>query len=197
MGAAASRARTAPHIAPLVRDEEIERIGVQTVIAYEEARGWQVESMESENRGFDLIDNRRDRLGLHFEDRGLQQRRKVQPQRLTDSFLVLLREATTASNKEAIIQGEEFETDEARGMQPGYGKIGKKTIAGLRGMRLGCDHGKDAVSIFVEPPGAEHQRRAAFRFRLIGKGKWHDHDIPWITNHGRPRRPQANPIHQA
>jgi SNF2 family DNA or RNA helicase len=47
--------RTAPDIAPMVRDDEIERIAVQTVIAHEEARGWQVVSVEKENRGFDLI----------------------------------------------------------------------------------------------------------------------------------------------
>jgi len=39
----------------MVRDEEIERIAVQVVIAQEEARGWQIESVEKENRGFDLI----------------------------------------------------------------------------------------------------------------------------------------------
>jgi len=47
--------RSNPQIAPIVRDEEIERIAVQAVINYEEARGWVVESVESENRGFDLI----------------------------------------------------------------------------------------------------------------------------------------------
>lgn len=47
--------RTSPGIAPMVRDEEIERIAVQAAIAYEEARGWQVVSVEAENRGFDLI----------------------------------------------------------------------------------------------------------------------------------------------
>src|SRR5207248_544596 len=47
--------RNSPSIAPMVRDPEIERIAVQAVIEYEEARGWQVESVESENRGFDLI----------------------------------------------------------------------------------------------------------------------------------------------
>jgi hypothetical protein len=55
--------RAAPGIAPMVRDEEIERLAVAAVIAYEEARGWQVESVESENRGFDLISRR-----LHPED---------------------------------------------------------------------------------------------------------------------------------
>jgi hypothetical protein len=39
----------------MVRDEEIERIAVQAVIAHEEARGWKVESVEKDNRGFDLI----------------------------------------------------------------------------------------------------------------------------------------------
>lgn len=47
--------RASPSIAPMVRDEEIERIAVQAVIEYERARGWEVESVESENRGFDLI----------------------------------------------------------------------------------------------------------------------------------------------
>lgn len=47
--------RTSPRIAPMVRDDEIERIAVEAVIAHEEARGWKVESVESENRGFDLI----------------------------------------------------------------------------------------------------------------------------------------------
>ncbi len=50
--------RAAPGIAPMVRDEEIERLAVAAVIAYEKARGWQVESVESENRGFDLISRR-------------------------------------------------------------------------------------------------------------------------------------------
>ncbi|MCY2928840.1 MAG: SNF2-related protein [Planctomycetota bacterium] len=47
--------RDAPTIAPMVRDEEIERIAIQAAIAHEEAAGWQVESVEAENRGFDLI----------------------------------------------------------------------------------------------------------------------------------------------
>jgi hypothetical protein len=47
--------RTSPGIAPMVRDEEIERLAVEHVIAYEEARGWKVESVEQDNRGFDLI----------------------------------------------------------------------------------------------------------------------------------------------
>lgn len=50
--------RASPDVAPLVRDEEIERIAVQEAIRHEKARGWQVESVEAENRGFDLISRR-------------------------------------------------------------------------------------------------------------------------------------------
>jgi len=47
--------RNSPDIAPMVSDAEIERIAVDAVIAYEESQGWKVQSVESENRGFDLI----------------------------------------------------------------------------------------------------------------------------------------------
>ena len=47
--------RTSPEIAGMVSNEEIERVAVDAVIAYEEARGWKVVSVEKENRGFDLI----------------------------------------------------------------------------------------------------------------------------------------------
>ena len=50
--------RASPQLAPMVRDDEIERIAVQEAIKYEEARGCVVESVESENRGFDLISRR-------------------------------------------------------------------------------------------------------------------------------------------
>jgi superfamily II DNA or RNA helicase len=50
--------RTSPQLAPMVRDEEIERIAVAEAIRHEEARGWVIESVESENRGFDLISRR-------------------------------------------------------------------------------------------------------------------------------------------
>ena len=50
--------RTNPQLAPMVRDDEIERIAVNLAIQYEEARGCVVESVESENRGFDLISRR-------------------------------------------------------------------------------------------------------------------------------------------
>ena len=55
--------RYAPDIAPMVSNAEIERIAVNAVISYEEAQGWQVETVESENRGFDLISRQ-----LHPED---------------------------------------------------------------------------------------------------------------------------------
>ncbi|MFQ5695736.1 MAG: protein NO VEIN domain-containing protein, partial [Terriglobia bacterium] len=47
--------RQTPAGRKMVSDPEIERIAVQAVIAYEAARGWQVQSVEQENRGFDLI----------------------------------------------------------------------------------------------------------------------------------------------
>jgi hypothetical protein len=47
--------RTAPGIAPMVRDDEIEHAAVAAAIVYEEARGWVAESVEDQNRGFDLI----------------------------------------------------------------------------------------------------------------------------------------------
>jgi hypothetical protein len=39
----------------MVRDDEIEKRAVKAAIEYEESRGWQVESVEDQNRGFDLI----------------------------------------------------------------------------------------------------------------------------------------------
>ncbi|OQC12431.1 MAG: RNA polymerase-associated protein RapA [Lentisphaerae bacterium ADurb.Bin082] len=50
--------RTSPSLAPIVRDDEIERIAVQAAIAYEESQGRTVESVETQNRGFDLISRR-------------------------------------------------------------------------------------------------------------------------------------------
>jgi superfamily II DNA or RNA helicase len=47
--------RTSPGIAPMVRDEEIERIAVQEAIRHETERGWVIESVEKDNRGFDII----------------------------------------------------------------------------------------------------------------------------------------------
>lgn len=50
--------RMSPGVAPMVRDEEIERTAVRVATAHEEARGWVVESVEKDNRGFDLISRR-------------------------------------------------------------------------------------------------------------------------------------------
>jgi superfamily II DNA or RNA helicase len=50
--------RDSPRFAPMVRDDEIERIAVEIATRHEEARGWQVESVEDQNRGFDLISRR-------------------------------------------------------------------------------------------------------------------------------------------
>jgi superfamily II DNA or RNA helicase len=47
--------RTSPGIAPMVRDEDIERIAVQEAIRHETERGWMIESVEKDNRGFDII----------------------------------------------------------------------------------------------------------------------------------------------
>jgi hypothetical protein len=39
----------------MVRDDEIEKIAIRVAIAYEQARGWTVGSVETENRGYDLL----------------------------------------------------------------------------------------------------------------------------------------------
>jgi len=48
-------ARTSPDIAPMVTDDEVERIAVEVATKHETDRGWGVESVEAENKGFDLI----------------------------------------------------------------------------------------------------------------------------------------------
>ena len=50
--------RATPGLAAMVRDDEIEHIAVDAVITYERARGCEVESVEQDNRGFDLISRR-------------------------------------------------------------------------------------------------------------------------------------------
>jgi hypothetical protein len=47
--------RAQPHMAPMVRDDAIERIAMDAAIAYETARGWQVEDVSADNKGFDLL----------------------------------------------------------------------------------------------------------------------------------------------
>lgn len=50
--------RETPRFAPMVRDDEIEKIAVRVATEYEEARGWVVASVENENRGYDLLSRR-------------------------------------------------------------------------------------------------------------------------------------------
>ncbi|TAL70494.1 MAG: DUF3883 domain-containing protein [Bacteroidetes bacterium] len=50
--------RQTPEIQNMVRDDEIEKFAIDFVIKYEEQRGWEVKSVEKENRGFDLISRR-------------------------------------------------------------------------------------------------------------------------------------------
>lgn len=50
--------RHTEQLAPLIDEPSIERIAVNAVIAHERARGWVVESVERENRGFDLVARR-------------------------------------------------------------------------------------------------------------------------------------------
>ena len=47
--------RSKPEMAPMVTDPEIERIAVEEAIRYERALGWEVTSVEAENRGYDLL----------------------------------------------------------------------------------------------------------------------------------------------
>jgi len=47
--------RQAPNIAPMVRDDEVEKIAVRVATEHEQAHGWVVESVETENRGYDLL----------------------------------------------------------------------------------------------------------------------------------------------
>ncbi len=46
--------RSKPEMAAMVTDPEIERIAVEEAIRYETSLGWEVTSVESENRGYDL-----------------------------------------------------------------------------------------------------------------------------------------------
>jgi len=47
----------------MVRDDEVERIAIMEATNYEETRGWIVESVEADDRGYDLISRR-----FHPED---------------------------------------------------------------------------------------------------------------------------------
>jgi superfamily II DNA or RNA helicase len=50
--------RRSPDMQGMVNDPEIEKIAIEMVRQYEQSRGWQVTSVESENRGFDIISQR-------------------------------------------------------------------------------------------------------------------------------------------
>jgi len=50
--------RRSPDMQGIVNDPEIERIAIEAARQYEQSRGWQVTSVENENRGFDLISRR-------------------------------------------------------------------------------------------------------------------------------------------
>ena len=47
--------RTSPRISPMVKDDKIEKIAIEAVISYEREHGRESESVEDQNRGFDLI----------------------------------------------------------------------------------------------------------------------------------------------
>jgi len=47
--------RTSPRISPMVKDDKIEKIAIEAVISYEREHGREPESVEDQNRGFDLI----------------------------------------------------------------------------------------------------------------------------------------------
>ncbi len=55
--------RETPNVRVMLNDPVIEKIAVQVAIEHEESRGWRVESVEKENRGFDLISRK-----PHHED---------------------------------------------------------------------------------------------------------------------------------
>jgi len=41
--------------APMVRDEEVERVAMEEAMRYERARGWEPEDVSTEDRGFDIL----------------------------------------------------------------------------------------------------------------------------------------------
>ncbi len=77
--------RNAPDFISMVRDEVIERRAVEEAIRYERSRGWQVESVESENRGFDLISRSPDALNAKVRFIEVKGRASVGEVALTDN----------------------------------------------------------------------------------------------------------------
>ncbi|HLG63851.1 MAG TPA: helicase-related protein [Ktedonosporobacter sp.] len=77
--------RDAPDFIAMVRDEKIERRAIDEAMRYERSRGWQVESVESENRGFDLISRSPDPLGQQVRFIEVKGRASVGEVALTDN----------------------------------------------------------------------------------------------------------------
>ncbi len=77
--------RNTPAFISMVRDERIEQRAIEEAIRYERSRGWQVESVESENRGFDLISRSPDLLGQKVRFIEVKGRASVGEVALTDN----------------------------------------------------------------------------------------------------------------
>nr|MBA2680099.1 DUF3883 domain-containing protein [Ktedonobacteraceae bacterium] len=77
--------RDAPEFISMVRDERIEQRAIEEASRYERSRGWQVESVESENRGFDLISRSPDPLVQHVRFIEVKGRASVGEVALTDN----------------------------------------------------------------------------------------------------------------
>jgi hypothetical protein len=69
----------------MVRDERIEQRAIEEAIRYERSRGRHVESVESENRGFDLISRSPDPLGQKVRFIEVKGRASVGEVALTDN----------------------------------------------------------------------------------------------------------------
>jgi superfamily II DNA or RNA helicase len=77
--------RTAPDFISMVRDEVIEHRAVEEAMRYERSRGWSVESVESENRGFDLISRSPDALNAKVRFIEVKGRASIGEVALTDN----------------------------------------------------------------------------------------------------------------
>lgn len=53
------------------------------------------------------------------------------------------------------------------------------------------------MSVLIEGFCTEYESGSAFYASFFGKREGDNHDIPGVTNHGRPRRLLGNPIRQA
>ncbi len=52
--------------APMVRDEEVERIAMEEAMRYERERGWVPEDVSAEDRGFDILSRHPQSGSVHF-----------------------------------------------------------------------------------------------------------------------------------